>query len=77
MLRAVLSLRESESVLRRHTITYLGEQFPNMESTSDSESDFAVLRFSTEETSATRLPGFYRLESDLASVNELLRDLSR
>lgn len=76
MLRAVLSLTECQRVTSRHSAIYLGEHFPSIDGSPDSISDFAVLRFSSEETGGSWRPGFYRLESDLASVNEILRDLS-
>lgn len=76
MLRAVLSLNECERVVSKHSVTFFGEKFPSL-TEANAGGDFAVLRFGPEETSGQWQPGFYRLESDLVELNDLLRDLQR
>jgi hypothetical protein len=39
--------------------------------------DFAVLRFAAGETDEKWRPGYYRLDSDLAEINNVLKDLQR
>lgn len=77
MLRAVLSLNECERVVSKHTVTFFGEKFPSLTEGNTEGEDFAVLRFAAEETAGKWQPGFYRLESDLSELNEMLRDLQR
>ena len=77
MLRAVLSVTECERVVSRQPVTYFGEKFPGLAEGPAGEADFAVLRFSAAETNGTWRPGYYRLDSDLGLLNELLRELAR
>ncbi len=77
MLRAVLSLKECERLVSRHPATYVGERFPNLPNGQSGSNDFAVLSFGSGETDASWRPGFYRLDSDLTELNEVLRELSR
>jgi hypothetical protein len=77
MLRAVLSLPELESMVREHSLTYVGAEFPAFGEGQDGEHDFALLGFRSEETTAAWRPGFYRIESDLNAVNEALLKLAR
>jgi hypothetical protein len=77
MLRAVLSVKECERVVGAHSATFFGENFPNLEGQQGGTNDFAVLRFAAEETNGTWRPGFYRLDSDLGELNDVLRDLQR
>jgi len=76
MLRAVLSLNECEQVVRQHPVTYLGEQFPAVANACEVH-DFAVLSIASEETTGNWRPGFYRLDSDLTALNDILHDLAR
>ena len=76
MLRAVLSINECEQVVSKHTATFFGENFPSLEGDA-ATSDFAVLRFGVEETDEKWRPGYYRLDSDLGALNDVLRDLQR
>jgi len=77
MLRAVLSKNECEQVISKHTATFFGEQFPNLGDGDNGAPDFAVLRFAAEEKDEKWRPGYYRLDSDLAEINNALRDLQR
>ncbi|MGH9742477.1 MAG: hypothetical protein ACRD51_09005 [Candidatus Acidiferrum sp.] len=77
MLRAVLSEKECEQVVSKHSVTFFGEDFPSPGSEQPEANDFAVLRFAAEETSGNWRPGFYRLDSDLGELNSVLRDLQR
>ena len=77
MLRAVLSVRECESMTSEHPVTYLGEEFPVLGGGEEQAPDFALLSFRSEETTPAWRSGYYRLESDLATVNEALHRLAR
>jgi len=77
MLRAVLSLNECEKVVSKHSVTFFGENFPGLGDGEPGTNDFAVLKFASEETGGTWRPGFYRLDSDLGELNEVLRELQR
>jgi hypothetical protein len=77
MLRAVLSINECERVVSQHPATYVGDQFPKLESEHGQGSDFAVLSFPPNEAPAGWRPGYYRLDSDLTKLNESLLALSR
>lgn len=77
MLRAVLSVIECDRVVSQYPVTYSGDQFPSPSDSQSGPTDFAVLCVSAEETSSNWRPGFYRFGSDLAVLNEALRDLSR
>jgi hypothetical protein len=77
MLRAVLSVHECERVVSQYPVTYVGDQFPSTPISHSASSDYAVLRFAPAETNAQWRPGYYRLDSDLAELNEVLRELSR
>lgn len=77
MLRAVLSVNECETVVSKHPATYVGENFPRLGGGADSASDFAVISFSPDETTALWRPGYYRVDSDLTKLNESLLALSR
>ncbi|MFI5092063.1 MAG: hypothetical protein WCE50_12170 [Candidatus Acidiferrum sp.] len=77
MLRAVLSVNECEQVVSKHSVTFFGERFPTLGDGQTGASDFAVLRFAAEETNETWRPGFYRLDSDLKELNDVLLDLQR
>ena len=77
MLRAVLSVNECEQVVKKHSVTFFGEQFPGLNDGEHGASDFAVLKFASEETNGSWRPGFYRLDSDLVDLNDALRDLQR
>jgi hypothetical protein len=77
MLRAVLSVKECERVLNQHAATYVGEQFPVVADSRGTIHDFAVISFRPEETTAGWRSGYYRLDSDLAELNEALLQLSR
>lgn len=77
MLRAVLSLPECEKVLSRQQVTYFGEKFPTLAEGPADDADFAVIRFSAGETNGTWQPGYYRLDSNLTELNDVLRELAR
>lgn len=77
MLRAVLSVNECEQVVSKHSVTFFGESFPSLGDGQPGANDFAVLRFAAEETNEHWQPGFYRLDSDLVELNDVLRDLQR
>jgi len=77
MLRAVLSVTECERVAKHYPLTYVGEKFPSVSDSPEGSSDFAIVSFTPEESSAPWRAGFYRVSSDLAALNEALRDLSR
>jgi hypothetical protein len=77
MLRAVLSINECERVVSKHPVTFFGDSFPSLSEGQTGAIDFAVLKFAAEETVGDWRPGFYRLDSDLAALNDALRDLQR
>jgi hypothetical protein len=77
MLRAVLSLPECESMASEYHVTYLGEEFPAPSGLEGQSSDFAVLSFRSDETTPSWRSGYYRLDSDLAAVNDALHRLAR
>jgi hypothetical protein len=77
MLRAILSLPELESVVREHPLTYIGSEFPALDDTQFGDHDFALLGIHSEETTPALRPGYYRIESDLNSINEALLRLAR
>lgn len=77
MLRAVLSVNECEQVVSKHSAKFFGERFPSLENGQTGANDFAVLSIGAEETNGTWRPGYYRLESDLAELNDVLRELQR
>jgi hypothetical protein len=77
MLRAVLSVNECERVISQHPATYVGEQFPLLVNGQEAATDFAVISFRPEETTAAWRSGYYRLDSDLTQLNEALLRLSR
>jgi hypothetical protein len=77
MLRAVLSLRECERLVSRHPATFVGDHFPSLPNSQAGAGDFAVLSFASGETSAGWRQGFYRLDSDLGELNDVLRELAR
>jgi len=77
MLRAVLSTEECDRVVSKQSATFCGEQFPSVANGDCSANDFAVLKFAAGETNGSWKPGFYRLESNLAALNDVLRDLQR
>lgn len=77
MLRAVLSVNECEAVVKKHPATYVGQDFPHLGNDAKATSDFAVIRFHPEETTAAWRPGYYRVDSDLNKLNESLLALSR
>lgn len=77
MLRAVLSVNECEKVVSKHSVTFFGDNFPSLTECHAGAGDFAVLRFAEEETHGNWRPGFYRLDSDLGELNDMLRDLQR
>jgi hypothetical protein len=77
MLRAVLSVDESERVVSQYTATYVGSEFPKLASELGSLNDFAVLNFPPNETPTGMRSGYYRLDSDLTKLNESLLALSR
>lgn len=77
MLRAVLSVNECEQVVKKHAATFFGENFPRLTGEEPGASDFAVIKFAKDETSGAWRPGFYRLDSNLADLNEVLRELQR
>lgn len=77
MLRAVLSIKECERVVSNYPATYVGEQFPSLVNGQEQANDFAVLSFGPEETTSDWRPGYYRLDSDLTQLNEVLLKLSR
>jgi len=77
MLRAVLSVHECERMVSEHPATYVGDQFPTLGNAQEDAHDFALLSVRSEETTAIWRPGYYRLNSDLAAINEALRKLSR
>jgi hypothetical protein len=76
MLRAVLSVKECERVISEHPAVYVGESFPRLANEQESASDFAVISFRPEETTASWRVGYYRLDSDLTKLNESLLALS-
>jgi hypothetical protein len=75
MLRAVLSVNDCEKVVSSHRATFFGEVFPSLSENGADAGDFAVLRFAAEETDEKWRPGYYRLDSDLRELNDVLRDL--
>jgi hypothetical protein len=75
MLRAVLSVNECEQVVSKHTATFFGENFPSLSEGQAGAGDFAVLRFAAEETGEKWRLGYYRLDSNLGELNDVLRDL--
>jgi hypothetical protein len=77
MLRAVLSAKECEEVVSKRSVTFFGENFPSLGDGQATASDFAVLKFAAEETNGDWRPGFYKLDSDLVELNEMLRELQR
>ncbi len=77
MLRAVLSVNECEKVVSKHSVTFFGDNFPSLSESQAGTGDFAVLRFAEEETGGSWRQGFYRLDSDLGELNDVLRDLQR
>ena len=77
MLRAVLSLNECERVASKHAIKFFGEDFPSLSDEPAGAGDFAVLRVAAEESIGEWRPGFYRLDSDLSELNDVLRELQR
>ncbi len=77
MLRAVLSVHECERVVSKHPATYVGEKFPTLVNGADATSDFAVLSFHADETTSAWRSGYYRLDSDLTTLNEAILALSR
>jgi hypothetical protein len=77
MLRAVLSVNECEKVVGGHSATLFGEVFPSLSENGTDAGDFAVLRVAAEEKDEKWRPGYYRLESDLGELNDVLRDLQR
>lgn len=77
MLRAVLSVNECEKVASKHSVTFFGEDFPSLADGGTDANDFAVLKFAAGETGGKWRAGFYRLDSDLVELNEMLRDLQR
>ena len=77
MLRAVLSVHECEAVVRRHPAIFVGEDFPRLGKEAPGASDFAVISFHREEKTASWRPGYYRVDSDLNTLNESLLALSR
>lgn len=77
MLRAVLSIHECEKVVSTHTATFFGENFPSLSENGADSGDFAVLRFGADEKDEKWRPGYYRLDSNLVELNEVLRDLQR
>jgi hypothetical protein len=77
MLRAVLSVNECEQVVSRLAVQFFGEHFPNVAEAPTDARDFAVLRFAADETNGKWKPGFYRVDSDLNQLNDVLRELQR
>jgi hypothetical protein len=77
MLRAVLSVNESERVVSEHAATYVGDKFPKLANEQGPANDFAVLNFPPNETPKGWRSGYYRLDSDLTKLNESLLALSR
>ena len=77
MLRAVLSVNECDKVVSKHSVTFFGDNFPSLSENQAGAGDFAVLRFAEEETGGSWRPGFYRLDSDLGELNDVLRELQR
>lgn len=76
MLRAVLSVKECERVVSNHRATYVGESFPRLGCGQEAK-DFVVISFRPDETAAGWRAGYYRVDSDLDKINELLLALSR
>ena len=70
-MRAVLSLEESQKLLRQHAAAYVGQHFPK--SNPDRTSDFAVLRIFDEETNDNWRPGFYSFDADVTQIEEALQ----
>lgn len=77
MLRAVLTTEECKRVVGRGSAAYLGKEFPKLSGSKVGAGDFAVLSFAAGETKAGWRPGYYRLDANLADLNEVLRELSR
>jgi len=77
MLRAVLSVNECETVVRQHPAIYVGNDFPALDSTTETANDFAVICFHPHETTPAWRPGYYRVDSNLDKLNESLMALSR
>jgi len=71
----VLSVNDCEKVVSKRTATFFGEVFPSLSENGAEAGDFAVLRFDAAETDAKWRPGYYRLDSDLRELNDVLRDL--
>jgi hypothetical protein len=77
ILRAVLSVKDCERVVIEHPATYVGEQFPALVNGNGTANDFAVLRIRAEETTSSWRSGYYRLDSDLTTLNEAILALTR
>lgn len=77
MLRAVLSFPECQKLVSRRPATYIGEQFPKVAEGVGGGNDFALLSVGPNEIQADWQAGYYKLESDLDEVNEMLGDLTR
>jgi hypothetical protein len=77
MLRAVLSREDCKHLADPKSVTYLGEQFPDLVNGSLQTRDFAVLKFSAEEANSQWRSGFYRLDADLMELNTILLRLAR
>ncbi|MGC1417167.1 MAG: hypothetical protein WA817_17895 [Candidatus Acidiferrum sp.] len=77
MLRAVLSVNECDQVVSKHSATFFGESFPILGDGQAGANDFAVLSVAANETTGTWRPGYYRLNSELAELNDALRELQR
>jgi hypothetical protein len=77
MLRAILTLAELETMAREHQLTYIGSEFPILADSQEADHDFALLGVRSEETTPALRQGYYRIESDINSINEALLKLAR
>lgn len=77
MLRAVISFAECQALVRPDSATYVGDEFPQVIDRNGHKGDFAVLGISADEANGEWRRGYYRVEVDLAELNEQLLKLAR
>jgi hypothetical protein len=77
VLRAVMSWEECRRVLNLKLAVYVGERFPSLSNGSAGAKSFAVLGVLQGEADGGRRAGYYRLDVDLAEINEALRALEK
>jgi hypothetical protein len=77
MLRAVLNREDCQHLAAPGSITYVGEEFPNLSNGQRQARDFAVLKVDAEEADTRWRSGFYRVDADLMELNAVLLTLAR